>query len=110
MVLVTVRVLPFLFLTVVLICSVTLLVSTGAASLAGAAADAAAGSGSSRWDVVTAATEAMACASSAPTGPASALATAAPRFQIAVAGVSIPDHSRPPRRTAPPAIAAVAHN
>src|ERR1700756_795236 len=178
MVLVTVRVLPFLFLTVVLICSVTLLVSTlgvrsysdqryssmqmsttrhsssgstaraagcassstgsglnrdtsgarvsgastaetlarpkvvsrGSGSLAGAAADAAAGSGSSRWDVVTAATEAMACASSAPTGPASALATAAPRFQIAVAGVSIPGHSRPPRRTAPPAIAAVAHN
>src|SRR5690349_20810909 len=139
MVLVTVRVLPFLFLTVVLICSVTLLVSTlgvrsysdqryssmqmsitrhsssgstaraagcassstgsglnrdtsgrrfsgastaetlarpkvvsrapgSTASLAGAAADASAGSPSSRWDVVTAATEAMARVSSAPTG------------------------------------------
>src|SRR5215467_13045493 len=81
--------------------------STVAASVAGAAADAAAGSPSSRWDVVTAATEAMARVSSAPTGPASALATAAPsaaaRFQIGVTGVSIPDHSKPP-------IAAVAHN
>src|SRR5262252_712142 len=66
-----------------------------------------AGAGRSRWDVVTAPTEAIACASSAPTGPASALATAAPsaapRFQIGVAGVSIPDHSKAP-------IAAVAHN
>src|SRR6266478_6876176 len=35
--------------------------STVAASVAGAAADASAGSPSSRWDVVTAATEAMAC-------------------------------------------------
>src|ERR1700730_14956416 len=178
MVLVTVRVLPFLFLTVVLICSVTLLVSTlgvrsysdqryssmqmsptrhsssgstaratgcassstgsglnrdtsgarfsGAsvaetlarpkvvsrasgsavdASAAGAIADASAGSPSSRWDAAP--TEAMARASSAPTGPASALATlaapAAARFQIGVAGVSIPDHSKPP-------IAAAAHN
>src|SRR5215831_2491547 len=194
MVLVTVRVLPFLFLTVVLICFVTLLVSTlgvrsysaqryssmqtsttrhsstisigrtagcacsstgasglnrdtsrswvsggsvGSASgkgastmgapaaetparrkavwrgptvtpsVTGTAADATAGSPSLRSDVVTAATEAIACASSAPTGPASALATAAPsaalRFQIGVAGVSIPDHSKAP-------IAAVAHN
>src|SRR5215475_15742707 len=66
-----------------------------------------AGSGSARWDIVTAATEATACASTARSGPASALATAAPsatpRFQIGVAGVSIPDHSKPP-------IAAVAHN
>src|SRR5216683_2858876 len=179
MVLVTVRVLPFLFLTVVLICSVTLLVSTlgvrsysdqryssmqmsttrhsssgstaraagcassstgsglnrdtsgprfsgastaetlarpkvvsraagstVAASLAGA--DASAGAPSSRWDAAP--TEAMVRASSAPTGPASALATAAPRFQIGVAEFSIPDHSRPPRRAAPPAIAAAAHN
>src|SRR5262250_2502747 len=68
---------------------------TVAASVAGTAADATAGSGSLRSDVVTAATEAIACASSAPTGPVSALATAAPsaapRFQIGVAGVSIPD-------------------
>src|SRR5262249_31246364 len=67
----------------------------------------AAGSDSSRWDVVIAPTEAMARANSAPTGPASALAiaapSAAPRFQIGVAGVSIPDHSKPP-------IAAAAHN
>src|SRR5262249_9888406 len=80
---------------------------TVAASVAGAAADATAGSGSLRSDVVTAATEAIARASSAPTGPASALATAAPsaapRFQIGVAGVSIPAHSKAP-------IAAVAHN
>src|SRR6516164_6811254 len=187
MVLVTVRVLPFFVLTVVLICFVTLLVSTlgvrsysaqryssmqtsttrhsstisigrtagcgasstgasglnrdtsrswvsggvGPASGKGASttgapaaetparrkavwrgpgpavAPSVAGSGSLRSDVVTAATEAIACASSAPTGPASALATAAPsaapRFQIGVAGVSIPDHSKPP-------IAAVAHN
>src|SRR5215813_7910935 len=87
---------------------------TVAASLAGTAADATAGSASSRWDVVTAATEAMACASSARTGPASALATvappAAPRFQIGVAGFSIPDHSKPPRLAAHhPPIAAVAH-
>src|SRR2546427_11482361 len=154
MVLVTVRVLPFLFLTVVLICAVTLLVSTlgvrsysdqryssmqmsttrhsssgstarvaerassstgsglnrdtsgtrfsgastaetlarakvvsrasastVAASVAGAAADASAGSPSSRWDVVIAPTEAMARVSSAP--------PAAARFQIGVAGVSI---------------------
>src|SRR6516225_3804110 len=71
-----------------------------APSVACTAADATAGSGSLRSDVVTAATEAIACASSAPTGPASALATAAPsaapRFQIGVAGVSIPDHSKPP--------------
>jgi hypothetical protein len=81
--------------------------SGSAASLAGAAADASAASPSSRWDVVIAPTEAMARASSAPTGPASALATlaspAAARFQIGVAGVSIPDHSKPP-------IAAAAHN
>src|SRR5262252_2929408 len=73
-----------------------------------------AGSGSSRWDVVTAATEAMACASSARSGPASALAIvapAAPRFQIAVAGFSIPDHAKPPRLAAHhPATAPVAHN
>src|SRR6516162_3531042 len=84
-----------------------------AASVAGAAADAVAGSPSSRWDVVTAATEATACASSARSGPASALATvalpAAPRFQIGVAGVSIPDHAKPPRLAAHPATAAVAH-
>src|SRR6516164_11133052 len=78
-----------------------------APSVASTAADAKAASGSLRSDVVTAATEAIACASSAPTGPASALAivapSAAPRFQIGVAGVSIPDHSKAP-------IAAVAHN
>src|SRR5262249_8542427 len=72
-----------------------------------------AGSGSSGWDVVTAATEAMACASTARSGPASALATAAPpaapRFQIGVAGFSIPAHSKPPTLAAP-ATAAVAHN
>src|SRR2546429_1505151 len=180
MVLVTVRVLPFLFLTVVLICAVTLLVSTlgvrsysdqryssmqmsiprhsssgstaraagcassstgsglnrdtsgtrvsgastaetlarskvvsrasastVAASVAGAAADASAGRPGARGDVVIAPTEAMARVSSARTGPASALATLAPpaaaRFQIGVAGFSIPDHSKPP-------IAAAAHN
>src|SRR5215468_5695519 len=188
MVLVTVRVLPFFVLTVVLICFVTLLVSTlgvrsysaqryssmqtsttrhsstisigrtagcgasstgasglnrdtsrsgvsgggigpasgkGASTMGAPAAEtparrkavwrgpdptvaaSVAGAGRSRWDVVTAPTEAIACASSAPTGPASALATAAPsaapRFQIGVAGVSIPDHSKAP-------IAAVAHN
>src|SRR5215475_6879119 len=154
MVLVTVRVLPFFVLTVVLICFVTLLVSTlgvrsysaqryssmqmsttrhsstisigrtagcrcsstgasglnrdtsrswvsgggvGPASGEGASAAGAsaaetparpnvvsrgpgstasvAGSGSARWDVVTAATEATACASTARSGPASALAT-----------------------------------
>src|SRR6516164_151092 len=73
-----------------------------------------AGSPSLRSDVVTAATEAMACASSARSGPASALATvappAAPRFQIRVAGFSIPAHSKPPTLAAHPAIAAVAHN
>ena len=46
-------------------------------------------------------------------GAASALATvalpAAPRFQIGVAGVSIPDHAKPPRLAAHPATAAVAH-
>src|SRR5262249_26830689 len=194
MVLVTVRVLPFFVLTVVLICFVTLLVSTlgvrsysaqryssmqmsttrhsstisigrtagcrcsstGAsglnrdtsrswvsgggvgpasgegASTAGASAaetparpnavscgpgsavaGSAAGSGSARWDdVVTAATEATACASTARSGPASALATvappAAPRFQIGVAGFSIPGHSKPPT-LATPAPAADAH-
>src|SRR6516225_4952353 len=84
-----------------------------APSVTGAAADAAAGSPSSRWDVVTAATEATACASSARSGPASALATVAlptaPRFQIGVAGVSIPDRAKPPRLAAHPATAAVAH-
>src|SRR5215467_11169621 len=63
----------------------------------------AAGAGSSRWD--PAATEATACASSARSVPASALATvappAAPRLQIGV-------DSKPPRLAAPP-IAAVAH-
>src|SRR6516165_5201475 len=88
---------------------------TVAASVAGTAADATAGSGSLRSDVVTAATEAIACASSAPTGPASALAIvaprAAPRFQIAVAVFSIPDHSKPPGLAAHhPAIVTVAHN
>src|SRR5262249_32409125 len=52
---------------------------TVAASVAGTAADATAGSGRLRSDVVTAATEAIACASSAPTGPASALKIVAPR-------------------------------
>src|SRR5215831_12931946 len=73
----------------------------------------AAGSPSARWDVVTAATEATACASTARSGPASALATvappSAPRFQIGVAGFSIPGHSKPPTLAAP-ATAAVAHN
>src|SRR6516225_10136595 len=190
MVLVTVRVLPFFVLTVVLICFVTLLVSTlgvrsysaqryssmqmsttrhsstisigrtagcassstasglnratrvsgadigpesgeGASTTGASAAEtparpkvvssgpgstvaaSVAGAGSSRSDVVTAATEAMACANSARIGPASALATAAPpaapRFQIGVAGFAIPAHSKPPRLAAP-AIAAVAHN
>src|SRR5262249_45961820 len=49
-----------------------------APSVAGTAADATAGSPSLRSDVATAATEAIACASSAPTGPAPAIATAAP--------------------------------
>src|SRR5499425_2136824 len=88
--------------------------STVAASAAGTAEDATAGSGSLRSDVVTAATEAIACASSAPTGPASALAIvapAAPRFQIAVAVFSIPDHWKPPSLAAHhPAIVTVAHN
>src|SRR5262249_6366040 len=65
-------------------------------------------------DVVTAATEAIACASSAPTGPASALAIvapAAPQFQIAVAVFSMPDPSKPPSLAAHhPAIVTVAHN
>src|SRR5690348_10832249 len=87
--------------------------STVAASLAGAAADATAGSPSSRWDAAP--TEAMARASSAPTGPTSALATAAPsaaaRFQISVAEFSIPDHSKPSRRPVHhPATVAAAHN
>src|SRR5262245_25495664 len=55
--------------------------STVAASVAGTAADATAGSGSSRWDVVTGGEYAR----SAPTGPASAIEIvaprAAPRFQ-----------------------------
>src|SRR5262249_5664244 len=72
-----------------------------------------AGSGRSRWDVVTAATEATARASTPRSGPASALATvappAAPRFQIGVAGFSIPGHSKPPTLAAP-ATPAVAHN
>src|SRR6516165_4127464 len=88
---------------------------TVAASVAGTAADATAGSGSLRSDVITAATEAIACASSVPTGPASALAIvaprAAPRFQIVVAVFSIPDHSKPPGLAAHhPAIVTVAHN
>src|SRR2546430_1421351 len=89
MVLVTVRVLPFLFLTVVLICAVTLLVST----LDGAA--------------VIAPAEVRARGASGPPGRAQALARLAPpapaRFQIGVAGFSTPDHSKPP-------IAAAAHN
>src|SRR5262249_21312049 len=88
--------------------------STVAASVAGTAADATAGSGSLRSDVATAATEAIACASSAPTGPVSALDVAprvAPRFQIRVAVFSIPDHSKPPSLAAHhPAIVTVAHN
>src|SRR5262249_2410701 len=89
--------------------------STVAASVAGTAADATASSGSLRWTGVTAATEAMACASSAPTGPASALEIvvprAAPRFQIGVAVFSIADHSKPPSLAAHhPAIVTVPHN
>src|SRR6516165_1002877 len=87
--------------------------STVAASVAGTAADATAGS--LRSDVVTAATEAIACASSAPTGPASApeivAPRAAPRFQIVVAVFSIPDHSKPRSLAAHhPAIVTIAHN
>src|SRR5262249_37454842 len=89
--------------------------STVAASVGGTAADVTAGSGSLRWDVVTAATEAIACASSAPTAPASALKIvapcAAPRFQIGVAVFSIPNHSKPPSLAAhDPAIVTVPHN
>src|SRR5258707_15085005 len=43
--------------------------STVAASLAGAAADAAAGSGNSRWGVVTGAPGAMGCGTGGPPGP-----------------------------------------
>src|SRR5215510_3641296 len=184
MVLVTVRVLPFFVLTVVLICFVTLLVSTlgvrsysaqryslmqmsttrhsstisiertagcrcsstgasglnrdtsrswvcgggvGPASGKGASMTGAseaetparlnavsrgpgwAGSGSLRWDVVAAATEAIA------TGSASAreivAARAAARFQIAVAVLAIADHSKLPSLAAHhPAIMTVPHN
>src|SRR6516165_8446258 len=86
-----------------------------APSVACTAADATAGSGSLRSDVITAATEAIACASSAPTGPASApeivAPRAAPRFQIVVAVFSIPDHSKPRSLAAHhPAIVTIAHN
>src|SRR6516165_11521990 len=89
--------------------------STVTTSAAGTAADATADSGSLRWDVVTAATEGIACASSAPTGPASALEIvaprAAPRFQIGVAVFSIADHSKPSSLAAHhPAIVTVPHN
>src|SRR5262249_12115893 len=77
--------------------------------------DAAEGWGRLRSDVVTAATEAIGCASSAPTGAASAFEIvaprAAPRFQIVVAVFSMPDHSKPPSLAAHhPAIVTVAHN
>src|SRR5437773_9342338 len=56
-----------------------------------------AGSGSLRWDDVAAATEAIERASSAPTGPVSALEIvaprAAPRFQIAVAVFRSEEHT-----------------
>src|SRR5258708_5841330 len=152
MVLVTVRVLPFLFLTVVLICSVTLLVSTlgvrsysdqryssmqmsttrhsssGSTARAAGCASSSTGSGLNRDTSgprfsgastagtlarpkgVSRAAGTTVAASLAGAGPDSALAPAAPRFQIGVAEFSIPDHSRPPRRAAPPAIAAAAHN
>src|SRR5262245_24329640 len=89
--------------------------STVAASVAGTAADATAGSGSLRSDVVAAATEATVCASNAPTGAASALEIVAPRvaprFQIDVAVFSMPDHSKLPSLAAHhPAIVTVAHN
>src|SRR5260370_12049139 len=55
-------------------------------------------SGSLRWDVTTAAAEAIARASSAPTRRPSAPEVVASRvrFQICVAVFSRPDHSRPP--------------
>src|SRR5262249_47372580 len=72
-----------------------------------------AGSGRSRWDVVTAATEATACGRTPRSGPAAGPANGAPpgarRCQTAVAGFSIPGHSKPPTLAAP-ATPAVAHN
>src|SRR5262245_9393467 len=89
--------------------------STVAALVAGTAAAATAGSGSLRWTVVTAATEAIACASSSPTSSASALEIVAPRaasrVQIGVAVFSIADHSKLPSLAAHhPAIVTVPHN
>src|SRR2546426_8799106 len=71
--------------------------------------------GSLRWDVAAAATEAIAAASGAPTRPASALEVVAPRaaarFQIGIAVFSRPDHSKPPSLAAhQPARVTVPHN
>ena len=65
--------------------------------------------------MVTAATEAIAGASGAPTAPTSALEVVAPRvaprFPIGVAVFSMPDHSKPPSLAAhQPARVTVPHN
>ncbi len=89
--------------------------SAAAPSPRGTAASATTGAGGLRWDVATAATEAIAGASGAPTAPTSGLEVVAPRvaprFPLGVAIFSMPDHSKLPSLAAPqPARVTVPHN
>src|SRR5262245_57295990 len=89
--------------------------STVAASGAGAAADATAGSDRLRWELIPAVREALAGVIAAPMDPASApelvVPRAATRFQIVVAVFSMLDQSTPPSLAAPqPAKVTVPHN
>src|SRR5262245_39801652 len=89
--------------------------STVAASGAGAAADATAGSDRLRWELIPAVREALAGVIAAPMDPASALEAVAPRaatrFQIVVAVFSMLDQSKPPSPAAlQPAKVTVPHN